>query len=200
MVKEGCLVLGSFRIRMLVVILIAALVGLSMQSGHSSRKMVEPVIKYIMKDYGVQDNLLTNYLYRIKDEPSAETVPASGETMLQLPCEFIDIEQSYGWYYNQDSRQQEFFPAVLINVTEDTAIKAVYAGQLKDISDDERGKTVLIEHGGGLCSSYGGLKEVRARKGQKVTQDTLIGFSSQQLFFQITGEDGPLNPNKLFER
>jgi murein DD-endopeptidase MepM/ murein hydrolase activator NlpD len=58
----------------------------------------------------------------------------------------------------------------------------------------------LIDHGGGLCSSYGGLKEVRVGIGQDVTQDTLIAFSSQELYFQITGEDGPLNPNKLFER
>jgi murein DD-endopeptidase MepM/ murein hydrolase activator NlpD len=192
MEKEGCLVLGSFRIRMLVVIVIAALVGLSLQSGHSSSMMVQAVIEYIMKDYGVQDTL-AQYFYRIKDEPP-ETVPASGQTILQLPCEFLDIEQSYGWYYNQDSRQQEFFPAVLVKVKENSAVKAVFGGQVADISEDERGKTVLIDHGGGLCSSYGGLKEVRVGIGQDVTQDTLIAFSSQELYFQITGEDGPLNP------
>ncbi len=191
--------LGSFRIRMLLVILIAALVGLSMQSEHSSNKIVEPVIKYIMKDYGVQDTL-AQYLHQIQGEPQDDTLPVSGETILQLPCEFIDIEKSYGWYYNQESQQQEFYPALVIKVEEGTGVKAVYAGQVADISDDEGKKTVLIDHGGGLCSSYGGLQEVKARPGQQVTTDTLIGLSSQQLFFQITGEDGPLNPNRLFER
>ena len=49
--------LGSFRIRMLVVIVIAALVGLSLQSGHSSSMMVQAVYRIHNKDYGVQDTL-----------------------------------------------------------------------------------------------------------------------------------------------
>ena len=174
--------LGSFRIRMLVVIVIAALVGLSLQSGHSSSMMVQAVIEYIMKDYGVQDTL-AQYFYRIKDEPP-ETVPTSGQTILQLPCEFLDIEQSYGWYYNQDSRQQEFFPAVLVKVKENSAVKAVFGGQVADISEDKGEKP--FDRPRRACVLLMGTQGSKGRIGQDVTQDTLIAFSSQELYFQIT--------------
>ncbi len=190
--------LGNFRSRMLVVIVIAALVGLSMQSEHSSKNIIEPVIKYIMRDYGFQKNI-AEYFNKIIDGQKSETVPVSNSTTLQLPCEFVDIECKYGWHYNENSRQEEFFPAVLINLKENSAVKPVYEGRVADISNDERGKTVLIDHGGSLYSSYGGMKEVLVEKELQVDQDTVIGTSSQQLYFQITGKDGPLNPNKIFE-
>ncbi len=191
--------LGSFRSRMLAVIVIAALAGLSMQSGHSSKKIVEPVIRYVMKDYGVQENM-ARYISKLKDKQNAETVPASTPTTLQQPCEFANIEREYGWHWNEDTQQQEFFPAVLINVEENSAVKPIYAGRVADISSDERGKTVLIDHGGSLYSSYGGLREVLVDKEQKVEKDNIIGRTSQELYFQMTSKDGPLNPNKLFEQ
>ncbi len=191
--------LGSFRIRMLVVIVIAALAGLSMQSEHSSKKIVEPVIRYVMKDYGVQENIV-QYWSELKINKNAETVPVSNTTTLQQPCEFADIEREYGWHWNEESQQQEFFPAVLINVEDNSEVKPIYEGRVADISSDERGKTVLIDHGGSLYSSYGGLREVLAEKGHEVDKDTIIGRTSQELYFQMTSKDGPLNPNKLFEQ
>ncbi len=191
--------LGSFRIRMLVVIVIAALAGLSMQSEHSSKKIVEPVIKYVMKDYGVQDNM-ARYLSKLKDKETAETVSVSSTTALQQPCDYANIEREYGWYWNEDTQQQEFFPAVLMNVEENSTVKPIYEGRVVDISSDERGITVLIDHGGSLYSSYGGLKEVLVEKERDVDKDTIIGRSSRELYFQMTSIDGPLNPNKLFEQ
>jgi hypothetical protein len=47
--------LGSFRIRMLVVVIIAALVGLSVQSNHSSGRLMEALLTdYVLKDYQVE--------------------------------------------------------------------------------------------------------------------------------------------------
>jgi len=192
-------VLGSFRIRMLVVIIIAALVGLSLQSEHSSKKIVEPVIKYVMKDYGLQENM-TQYLSKFKDERNTEPLAVSTNTSLQQPCDFVDIERKYGWHWNENSQQQEFFPAVLIKVEENSLVKPVYEGRVADISSDERGKTVLIDHGGSLYSSYGGLKEVLVEKDRDLNKDSIIGRTGPELYFQMTSKDGPLNPNKLFEQ
>ncbi len=190
--------LGNFRIRMLAVIFIVALAGLSMQSEHSSKKIVEPIIKYVMKDYGVQENIV-RYWSELKTDKN-KTVPVSGINTLQQPCEFAEIEREYGWHWNEEAQQQEFFPAVLIKLEVNSPVKAIYEGQVADISSDERGKTVLIDHGGNLYSSYGGLSEVLVKKDHQVDKDTIIGRSSQELYFQITSKDGPLNPNKLFEQ
>ncbi len=191
--------LGNFRIRMLVVIVIAALVGLSMQSEHSSKKIVEPVIGYVMKDYGVQENI-ARYWSKLNVKQNTETVPVSNPTTLQLPCDFADIEREYGWYWNEESKQQEFFPAVLIKVEDNSEVKPIYEGRVADISSDESGITVLIDHGGSLYSSYGGLREVLVEKGNEADQDTIIGRTSLELYFQMTSKDGPLNPNKLFQQ
>lgn len=190
--------LGSFKIRLLLVIIIAALAGLSMQSEHGSKKVVEPVIKYIMKDYGIQ-NQIADFFNKKNDGQEAESHPVSGGSSLQLPCEFIEIEREYGWHYNASHQVQEFFPAVLIKVAEGSKVRPVYEGLVADISSEVTGKTVLIDHGGGLYSSYGGLEEALVEVGQKVGKDTVIGNSSQELYFQVTGKDGPLNPNKIFK-
>jgi len=191
--------LGSFKMKMLVVIIIAALAGLSIQSDHSSKKLVEPVIKYILKDYGVEDRIAL-YVCRIKENRNAETVSVSSPTTLQLPCEFREIEREYGWYWNEEANQQEFFPAVLVEVQQNSVVRPIYEGIVADISSDERGRTVLIDHGGGLFSSYGGLREIMVDKGVEVTRDTAIAKNGEQLYFQISSNDGPLNPKKLFEQ
>ena len=46
--------LGSFKTRLLIVIVIVTLAGLAMQSNNGSREVVEPVIAYVMKDYQIE--------------------------------------------------------------------------------------------------------------------------------------------------
>lgn len=190
--------LGSFRVRLLVVIVIVTLAGLSMQSGRNSRDIVEPVINYVLKDYGIQDKLAT-YTSQFRENQGSETLPAASSQTLQLPCAFDEIEQKYGWYWNQEARRQEFFPAVIVKVEMNSVVKPVMDGTVADIKKDDRGRTVLIDHGGGLLSSYGGLQEVLVEVGKPVKQNDTLGKTGDKLYFQMTSENEPLNPNTLFE-
>ena len=85
--------LGSFRIRLLVVILITMLVGLSLQSDHSSRYVVEAVLSnYVLKDYGVEEKLallVENTRSRMTDKE----VPVLAESEMQTPCSYLTVAQ-----------------------------------------------------------------------------------------------------------
>jgi len=72
-------------------------------------------------------------------------------------------------------------------------------GVVADITEDDRGRTVLIDHGGGLLSSYGGLKEVLVDTGNEVKKENPLGKAGEKLYFQMTSDNEPLNPNTLFE-
>ncbi len=190
--------LGSFKIRMLLVIFIVALVGLSIQSEHSSKKIIEPVIKYILKDYGVEKNI-SAFVKNVRQSEDERVIPTTGKSMLQVPCNFLEIERKYGWYWNPKKKQQQFSPGVRLRVKENTIVRPVLEGQVMEISRNNEGRTVLIKHNGDFYSFYGGLKEVLVDKNAAAHMDSVIGKTSSSLQFEIRNQDGPLNPQKLFE-
>jgi len=51
--------LGSFKTRLLLVIILVTVAGLAMQSNNGSREVVEPVITYVMKDYQIEKKVAT---------------------------------------------------------------------------------------------------------------------------------------------
>lgn len=188
--------LGSFKIRMLVVIVIAAMAGLSMQSDHSSKQVVRPMLGYIMKDYDVEKNLAL-FIENLRDiEP--ESIPTTGNRTLQIPCEFVSIERSYGWYWNQDAERQEFYPGISLNVKEKSIVKPVLSGEVYEISGDIECRKVVIKHNDDYYSEYSGLSEVLVNEKDFVNSKTIIGKTGERLDFQVTNQDGPLNPNDLF--
>lgn len=191
--------MGSFRIRMLVVVVIATLVGLSVQSNHSSRRLVEPVLNFVLKDYGVEQKLarLTeNTRLSIFLPP---TIPASSSQNLKLPCEFLKVEKEYGWHWDDVNRQQEFFPGVILEVKENTLVRPVLGGTVVEITDDDQGRSILLHHQSELYSLYGGLDEVLVEEGVQVKSEQLLGKASQQLYFELRDQEGPVNPEFLLD-
>ncbi|WP_157048880.1 hypothetical protein [Syntrophomonas palmitatica] len=103
--------LGSFKIRLLLVIVIVTLAGLSVQANNESQQVVKPVLQYILKDYGFEDKM-TAYIDNLWDNGKGQGVPTSGTAVLQVPCKYIKIERYYGWYWNREDKKQEFSPGV----------------------------------------------------------------------------------------
>lgn len=190
--------IGSFRMRLLVVILIAMLVGLSLQSNHSSRYVLEAVLSnYVLKDYGVEEKLallLENTRSRMTDKE----VPVLADSEMQSPCTYLTVARRYGWSWNEQSRKQEFHPGVTLIVKENTLVRPVLSGEVVEVSRQEEGRTVLIKHGEKLFSYYQGLQEVLVREAQQVDQNHILGKTGKTLYFELRDENGPMDPQSLF--
>lgn len=187
--------LGNFRIRMLAVILIIFMTGFGIQGSNDSKRIVEPVIRYILKDYGF-NNRLSLLFENMKPDPY-ESVPAGSSTLLQIPCEFTEVVRNYGWYFNEENEQQEFLPGVYLRVRNNSAVKPILAGEVQEIGRNEDGRTVLVKHNEELYSLYGGLNEVLAEERSRVDHNSILGKSEDYLYLEIRNGDGPLNPHNL---
>jgi murein DD-endopeptidase MepM/ murein hydrolase activator NlpD len=188
--------LGSFRVRMLAVIIIVFLTGISLESGHNSKQYLEPTIKFILKDYGF-NNKISIYIENLKPTKTNGTVPVSSSSVLQVPCKFTAVERNYGWYYNQDSRQQEFLPGVYLKVENNTIVKPILAGYIEEIGQDENGRTIMIRHDRDFYSFYGGFKEVLVERDAQVDNNTILGKTGELFYLEIKNNDGPVNPHNL---
>ena len=188
--------LGSFRIRMLAVIIIVALVGICIESGHSSRQVVEPTIRYILKDYGLNSKI-SLFIENLKPAMKPETVPVTNTSVLQIPCKYLAVERNYGWYFNQDKQQQEFLPGVYLKVENNTIVNPILTGKIEQIGKNDDGRTILIKHDDDFYSLYGGIKEVLVEQNAWVDNSTVLGKTGDLLYLEIRNGDGPINPHNL---
>ena len=183
---------------MLLVIFLVAAAGLAMQSGTSSRRIAEPVLSFMLKDYGVEQKI-AGFIDNLRDQGRLDLVPARSASTLDLPCDYIAIEKSYGWHWNSTTHKQEFSPGISLQVKNNTIVKPILDGRVMEISDSEEGRQVLLEHGDSFYSLYGGLEEVLTEEGENLTKDSLIGKSGQTFYLEIRNQDGPQDPTPLFE-
>lgn len=190
--------LRNFKLRLLLVIFLVAITGWGLQSGNSNRDLVEPVIKYILTDYGVEQRI-AEWSQNLWPSDSESAVPTASETGLQLPCEYISIEQDYGWQWQPEQKKQEFSPGVLLQVKDNTLIKPVMAGQVMKLSSNEYGRTVLVKHDDNLFSLYGGLKEILVEEGSKINANHILGKTGEHLYIEIRNREGPQDPQQLFK-
>lgn len=189
--------LGNFRIRMLAVIIIAALAGLAMQSGYQSREIAEPVLHYVLKDYGVEEKIAL-WIENMQAEKEAG-VQVMGTGNMQSPCAFISVVRPYGWHWNPEMNKQEFSPGIIMKVEDNTLIKPILEGRVEEISENSQGRMIRINHDENTVSYYGGLEEILVEVGQSVAQDQVIGKCSDVFYLELQDENGPINPNSLFE-
>lgn len=189
--------LGSFKVRMLLVVVIAALVGLAMQSDNRSHDLVEPVISFVLQDYQVEEKVAV-YLENLRQE-KPEELPVSGDTTLQRPCEVIEVEYPYGWYWNGDEEKQEFSPGVALKVKENTLVRPVMAGKVVSISGGGMKRVIRIRHNEDFESLYRGLQEVLVEENQMVDKGQALGKTGKSLYLELQNQEGPISPNALFE-
>ncbi|PKM77439.1 MAG: hypothetical protein CVU90_07450 [Firmicutes bacterium HGW-Firmicutes-15] len=189
----------SFKLRLLGVIVLVAVVGLFMQSGQDNRQLVEPVLEYMMDNKYDVGKLISRYV----DVPGAvdltKVLPVSGGTILRQPCEFLDIEHSYGWHWSQEEHKQTFCSGIYLKVKDNTTVKPILGGQVLEITRAANQGTVLIKHDANIYSLYGGLKEILVDKGSNVGEDKLIGRTGESFYLEVRGKDGPVNPQSIFK-
>jgi murein DD-endopeptidase MepM/ murein hydrolase activator NlpD len=191
--------LRRFKLRLLGVIVLVTVVGLIMQSGHTSRQLVEPVLEYMMDNKYDVGKLISRYVNIPGTVDLNNALPVSAGNVLRQPCEFLDIEHSYGWHWSQEEKKQKFCPGIYLKVKDNTTVKPILGGQVLQITRADDQGTVLIKHEGNIYSLYGGLKEILVNEGNKVEEDKLIGRTGDSFYFEVRGKDGPVNPQSIFK-
>lgn len=191
--------LHRFKLRLLGVIVVITLVGLIMQSNHISKQVVEPVLSYIMNNKYDVGAVISRYVNIPSSSGLPDTIPASAGMVLQPPCDYWEVERGYGWYWDQQDKEQKFNPGMYLTVKDGTAIKPIVDGQVMEITEAASVGTVLVKHNADFYSLYGGLTQVLAEEGSQVSADDSLGTTSTYLYFEVRGKDGPVNPSSIFE-
>ena len=192
------LVFYSFKIRLLMVIVLAAVLGLVMQSNSPGKQAVEPVLRYIM----TSDDELTETFNHLIPQPaqnSLNKLPASARTLLKAPCDYIKVEKSYGSYWSEELDRKAFNPGMSFKVAESTPVKAVLPGTVQAITRESQEYTVKIKHAGNLESIYGGLREIDVKVDHPVLIEQAIGKTGDQFYFELRSKDDPVNPQSIFK-
>lgn len=191
--------LQNFKLKLLAVILVIAVTGVIMQSGQTSRQVLEPVLNYIMNNQYDVGALVSRYVHIPGTNGTADLLPVSGGQVLQPPCEIISIERSYGWHWDKTARKQKFSSGVVLTVNSGTVVKPIVAGEVMETAVAAGQGSVLVKHGGEFYSFYGGLTHTSVRPGQTVEANDPLGTSGTSLYFEVRSKDGPINPHSIFE-
>ncbi|MEG1255150.1 M23 family metallopeptidase [Clostridium sp.] len=90
---------------------------------------------------------------------------------------------------------------LLINLTNETDVKAAYSGKVKSVIDGDK-TTVIINHGDGIEIKYGGLSKDNITEGMDVKVNDIIGKyvdgSDNILSIEVLYMGSMLNPAKCF--
>lgn len=192
------MVFYSFKIRLLMVIVLAAVLGLVMQSNSPGKQAVEPVLRYIM----TSDDTLTETFNHLIPQPadnSLTKLPASARTLLKAPCDYIKVEKNYGSYWSDELDRKAFNPGMSFKVAQSTPVKAVLPGTVQAITRAGQEYTVKIKHAGNLESIYGGLQKIDVKVDHPVLIEQVIGKTGDQFYFELRSKDDPVNPQSIFK-
>lgn len=187
----------QFKLRLLLAIFLAAMVCILMRSAASQEK-TRIVLDFMLRDYGVYHRIIA---WASQWSGYDFNLPVSAVSLKnsQLPCEFLALQQSYGWYWNNEAKQEVFFPGLLLSVQDNTAVRPIMEGRVVEISEGSDGRAVLIMHTQDFYSYYGGLKEVFVSKGSRITMNQVLGKSTSHLYLELRGRNGPVDPQLMLE-
>lgn len=187
--------LGSFKIRLLLVMMLIIVIGYSVQTSARGRQAVEPVLRYILHEDDLMQRLSSwgTALYH-----TAFPVPAVSEQVLQKPCPYLGVQQNYGWRWDETKKKQVFEPGILLKVTPESPVLPSLPGRVVKVSRQGDLYTVAIEHENGLMTEYGRLRNAAITPGAVAVRSTVLGTSSDLLYFSVHNQEGPLDPGKMF--
>ena len=110
-------------------------------------------------------------------------------------------------YYNGTYMQNS---GIIYSYDSEFNVVSVLDGEVIEVKKEELlGYVVEIRHDNNLISTYQGLKSVNVKKGETVTQDTLIGKSGEitldvnlknALLFELIKEGKYVNPENYFNK
>ena len=135
------------------------------------------------------------------NEESSIKWPVNGEIILKYSMDSTILFKSLGVY--------KCNPAISIAAEEGTNVGVAADGIVKSvIQSEETGTTVCIEIGGGYETTYGLLKDVVVKEGDKVTAGQLLGTvaaptayyaeEGSNVYFKMTKDGIAIDPTSYF--
>ena len=101
-------------------------------------------------------------------------------------------------------QQYKYSPAIVIAASEGEAIGAAANGRVIDIYEEEIGKAVVMDLGGGYQLTYGQLEDIQVSKGGYVSTGEIVGnvaaptkyysVEGANVYFKLTKDGTPVNP------
>ncbi len=112
------------------------------------------------------------------------------------------IALPFGSYIDPKYKTRVFRNGVYIRAREDSPVRAVYEGEVVFADWIEGyGKVVILRHGEGYYTIYGGLSEINVKKADIVEEGEVIGrvgesgvLNEPALYFEVRFRGKPLNP------
>ena len=160
-----------------------------------------------------------NFVY-VNDSIIHDALPTlSEDDVIIMPFQSDKVKE-YKKFYNSENNTEESIiyykdtymqnSGILYNSDEEFAVVSVLDGEVIDLKkDDILGYVVEIKHKDNLISTYQGLKSVNVKKGEQITQNTLIGKSGEvtldvnlknALLFEIIKDGKYINPETLYNK
>lgn len=129
---------------------------------------------------------------------------------VQVYKKYYDIEESDEnsiIYFNDTYIQNS---GILYNSDTEFVVVSILDGEVIDVKkDDLLGYVVEIKHDDNLISTYEGLKSINVKKGEQVTQNTVVGKSGEitldvnlknALLFELIKDGKYINPEKYYNK
>ena len=135
---------------------------------------------------------------------SGGVTPALGIPGMVIPVK-APISSGFGMRKDPFTGAQQFHRGIDLAAPTGTPVVAALPGRVISVSNDHSGygKTVLVEHDGGLRTRYGHLDSINVKVGDMVTSDNMIGrvgstgrSTGPHLHFEVIRAGSPLDPTK----
>lgn len=86
------------------------------------------------------------------------------------------VQERYGWFQHPIYQDWRLHAGIDIQVAPGTAVKAAAPGHVSStFNDPVNSLTVVIDHGNGVQSIYGGLAQMNVKVGQELAQGEMLG-------------------------
>lgn len=160
-----------------------------------------------------------NYVY-VNDSIIHDALPTLSEDNVIIKPFQTDKVKVYKKFYDGENNGEDSIiyykdtymqnSGILYNSEEEFAVVSILDGEVIELKkDDILGYVVEIKHNDNLISTYQGLKSVNVKKGEQITQNTLIGKSGEMtldvnlknaLLFEIIKDGKYINPETLYNK
>lgn len=116
------------------------------------------------------------------------------------------IQARFGWHQHPVYQDWRLHAGLDIQVAPGTSVKAAAAGEVHSVYNDPvNSLTIVLDHGNGVQSFYGGLAQVSVKVGQTVAKAEVVGRAGgatspdgrPYLYFAIKAGDEPVDPLPL---